>query len=130
MVRPFQVESRRPLGNEQGRYKRRTDAFGSVGASLSLSMLLSSLGTSIANVGLPTVAQVFSRGLGPVRCANARAVAIGMRITFTVAAAQRSPWRGEAARSRRGDEPAGGRIRSLVAIPPSGPRKKSARTGR
>src|SRR5688572_12640109 len=29
-------------------------------ASLSLSMLLSSLGTSIANVGLPTLAQVFN----------------------------------------------------------------------
>jgi hypothetical protein len=29
-------------------------------ASLSLSMLLSSLGTSIANVGLPTFAQAFN----------------------------------------------------------------------
>ena len=29
-------------------------------ASLSLAMLLSSLGTSIANVGLPTLAQAFS----------------------------------------------------------------------
>src|ERR1700675_892301 len=31
-----------------------------VSASLSLSMLLSSLGTSIANVGLPTLAQAFN----------------------------------------------------------------------
>lgn len=36
-------------------------------ASLSLSMLLSSLGTSIANVGLPTLAQVFSASFQDVQ---------------------------------------------------------------
>ena len=36
-------------------------------ASLSLSMLLSSLGTSIANVGLPTLAQVFGASFGQVQ---------------------------------------------------------------
>lgn len=36
-------------------------------ASLSLAMLLSSLGTSIANVGLPTLAQVFEASFGQVQ---------------------------------------------------------------
>ncbi|MGO8908830.1 MAG: MFS transporter [Bradyrhizobium sp.] len=36
-------------------------------ASLSLSMLLSSLGTSIANVGLPTLAQAFNASFGQVQ---------------------------------------------------------------
>jgi EmrB/QacA subfamily drug resistance transporter len=36
-------------------------------ASLSLSMLLSSLGTSIANVGLPTLAQAFDASFGEVQ---------------------------------------------------------------
>ncbi|MGZ8387758.1 MAG: MFS transporter, partial [Rhodoplanes sp.] len=36
-------------------------------ASLSLSMLLSSLGTSIANVGLPTFAQAFSASFQEVQ---------------------------------------------------------------
>ena len=36
-------------------------------ASLSLSMLLSSLGTSIANVGLPTLAQAFSASFHEVQ---------------------------------------------------------------
>src|ERR1035437_10189003 len=36
-------------------------------ASLSLSMLLSSLGTSIANVGLPTLAQVFNASFQQVQ---------------------------------------------------------------
>ena len=37
-------------------------------ASLSLSMLLSSLGTSIANVGLPTLAQAFTASFQEVQC--------------------------------------------------------------
>jgi MFS family permease len=36
-------------------------------ASLSLSMLLSSLGTSIANVGLPTLAKAFNASFGQVQ---------------------------------------------------------------
>ena len=36
-------------------------------ASLSLSMLLSSLGTSIANVGLPTLAQAFNASFQDVQ---------------------------------------------------------------
>ena len=36
-------------------------------ASLSLSMLLSSLGTSIANVGLPTLAEAFSASFQAVQ---------------------------------------------------------------
>ncbi len=36
-------------------------------ASLSLSMLLSSLGTSIANVGLPTLAQAFNSSFHEVQ---------------------------------------------------------------
>ncbi|MDP3814289.1 MAG: MFS transporter, partial [Pseudomonas sp.] len=36
-------------------------------ASLSLSMLLSSLGTSIANVGLPTLAQAFNAAFQDVQ---------------------------------------------------------------
>ena len=36
-------------------------------ASLSLSMLLSSLGTSIANVALPTLAQVFNASFQEVQ---------------------------------------------------------------
>ncbi len=39
-------------------------------AALSSSMLLSTLGTSIANVALPTLADAFAPGTGPTKPAN------------------------------------------------------------
>ncbi|CDN46578.1 MFS transporter [Neorhizobium galegae] len=45
----------------------RAGAFGGALAALSLSMLLSSLGTSIANVGLPTLAQAFDASFQQVQ---------------------------------------------------------------
>src|SRR3712207_31060 len=45
----------------------RTPSFRWALASLSLSMLLSSLGTSIANVGLPTLAQAFNASFQEVQ---------------------------------------------------------------
>ena len=45
----------------------RTPSVGRALASLSLAMLLSSLGTSIANVGLPTMAQAFDASFGEVQ---------------------------------------------------------------
>jgi len=49
-----------------GRAERAPSAWGAL-ASLSFSMLLSSLGTSIANVGLPTFAQAFSASFQEVQ---------------------------------------------------------------
>ena len=51
-------------------------------ASLSLSMLLSSLGTSIANVGLPTFAETFNASLGDI--AGRRRLLICGIVLFTV----------------------------------------------
>ena len=56
MLKPIITERDEALGESE----ERTPSLRWALASLSLSMLLSSLSTSIANVGLPTLAQAFT----------------------------------------------------------------------
>ena len=63
MVKPITVR----LDEAVGTGEERTPPIRWILASLSLSMLLSSLGTSIANVGLPTLAQVFTASFQEVQ---------------------------------------------------------------
>src|SRR3954449_6991880 len=63
MLKSLLVGSNRAVGQSAARPPSPRGAL----ASLSLSMLLSSLGTSIANVGLPTLAQAFGASFQDVQ---------------------------------------------------------------
>src|SRR3977135_2047458 len=63
MLKPIIAERDQPVA----RTAERTPSVRWALASLSLSMLLSSLGTSIANVALPTLAQAFSASFQEVQ---------------------------------------------------------------